>query len=279
MKLDKFLKRMSQAVLEAGQLAREKQEGVVNIGKEVESLPEDTAEVHAARSAKTIIDERVQELLLKAAAAVLDPKSIKLDAEEETPSTKLFPNKESEITLVIDPIDGTTQYIDGTDQYSICVGLLERGKILTALVYFPKRRLFYFIGTDGKAYLSKDGSLSSAQELITQIPSDEKAIYINYRVPNEIKQHLMEHGYKVTEAQAGWSEGLLQCLSGEFVLLVLHTIQVRDVLLGAILAITPGGYAVDWKGKTLVWPPGGRIPRVMFGVGNPPKEILDCLKD
>ena len=94
-----------------------------------------------------------------------------LDAEEKTPSAKLFSSNGSETTLVIDPIDGTTQYIAGTEQYSICVGLLQKGKIITALIYFPNQNHFYFIGADGNAYVSKDDNLNQAKRLMAKSPN------------------------------------------------------------------------------------------------------------
>ncbi len=270
---------MSKAVLETGGLAVKKQKGVVNIGKKAERLTGDNDITIADRQAKTIVDEEVQELLLKAALKVLDGKRVKLDAEEETPSTKLFSNKSSAVTLVIDPIDGTREYIDGLDSYSINIGLVEKGRVISAFVYFPIQKNLYFLGSDGRPYLSKNGNVKNAKPLKAR-PRKNKNVYVNVRVSEEINHRLEKAGYKVIWRTSVylWSKGILLTLS-DIKVVLFHTPQIRDILLGAIIAAAPNGYGVDWKGQKLVWPDGGRVHRAMFGTGQPSKEILDCLKE
>ena len=59
---------------------------------------------------------------------------------------------------VIDPIDGTYEYLNGCDSYSVCLGVVENGKISMAIVYFPARDMLYFIGTDGQSYFVENFS-------------------------------------------------------------------------------------------------------------------------
>lgn len=278
-----FLECMALALRQAGYVAKSLQGKVENIGKFAEDLPNDSGAVRAKRAAKTIIDEMVQEILLLAASEILNKRKIVVDAEEYTPSIKLFSKKQTETTLVIDPIDGTYEYLSGSDSYSVCVGLIENGEVVSALVYFPVRDTLYFIDTNKRPYLAKDLYISGfkrATPLKAVSPEQSQSVYVNNRVSVLVRESLISAGYKVVDdikSKITWPDAILKCLNGEFFACLFHTSQIRDLLLGAILSYVPGGYSLDWKGKPLAWPNGGRAPRAIFGVGKYPVGILKCL--
>jgi myo-inositol-1(or 4)-monophosphatase len=63
-------------------------------------------------------------------------------------------NNKSKYKWIIDPIDGTNNYIDGRDTYSVSIGLEKNNQIVIGVVYLPKRdELFYAIKGKG-AYLN-----------------------------------------------------------------------------------------------------------------------------
>lgn len=280
--LEQFIKVAKESMLKVGELAISCQDDVVNLGKNIEILQNDTPILQEERAAKTIIDEKVQEWILTEFLKILDVKNVKLDAEEDTPTTKLFTTRKAPFTLVIDPIDGTLEYIKRHDTYSICVCLIYLEEILTALVYFPKRRVLYFIDKNKKAYMSvySDKLELKETELLKAPKYIAKSIYRNHRVPQDIANCLEATGYKVQDDaidRALWPEALLKCIKGEYKVCLFRASEIRDLLLGAIIEKIDSGYAVDWEGNKLKWPNGGRIDKVIFGFGNPEKEIIECL--
>lgn len=56
-------------------------------------------------------------------------------AEESGNHTK----QDSEFQWIIDPLDGTTNYLHGFPQYSISIGLQHKGVLVSAVVYDPMR--------------------------------------------------------------------------------------------------------------------------------------------
>jgi 3'-phosphoadenosine 5'-phosphosulfate (PAPS) 3'-phosphatase len=154
-----FLKRMSEAVLEAGTLARAMQGKVKNLAKKIDEKEVTTEVERHIRSAQTEIDIKSQEILIKASREVLDENTV-LDAEEESPSVNLFKNTNQDLTLVLDPIDGTAEYLSNKDEYSICVGLIFKGKVISALVYYPNLDTLYYIDESGKGFIDKNHSKS-----------------------------------------------------------------------------------------------------------------------
>lgn len=278
--LSLFTETMISVMFEAGKLAVSSQKGIKNIGKEYEDLEEDSGYEKVKRNAKTVVDEKIQEMILQAAMKLFDEKRLHIDAEEITPTTKLFANS-GKLTLVIDPIDGTLEYLKGKRGYSIAVGLILEGRILTALVYFPAFKRLWYLDVEGKPYLkeySDDFQLNRQIELKAPLKINNRKIYRNNRVNKEITNRVKKKGYLIDDyTQGNWAKALIDCISGDYCACLFHTPQIRDILIGAIIEKIPGGYAVDWQGKQLIWPDGGRIQRAIFGFGKAQEEIINCL--
>ena len=49
-------------------------------------------------------------------------------------------NEDSDYTWVIDPLDGTSNFLRGIPHYAISIACLHRGKVEHAVVYDPVRR-------------------------------------------------------------------------------------------------------------------------------------------
>jgi fructose-1,6-bisphosphatase/inositol monophosphatase family enzyme len=212
----------------------------------------------------------IQEVLLLAAMETLDPRRTTLDAEEATSTVGRFATRGGDATLVIDPLDGTLEYLAQRESYSINVGLVESGRVRAALVYFPARDDLYFLAADGRGYLASQArqtGLSNATALtIPALPAP--LIYKNSRVSGAISHSLTDLGMTVsddTDGNVGCADALLRVLSGEATAYIAHTRQMRDVLLGAIVGSAEGGTARDWRGHDLRWPESGRVARAIFG--------------
>lgn len=282
---DIFLERMTLAVRQAGVIARSLEGMLPNEGKLALPLPHDTEHTLTQRSAKSRVDDIVQEVLLLAALNVLNPDEVVLDAEEDTPSARRFTAPTGTLSLVIDPLDGTLAYLSRRDRYSINVGLISASKVIVAIVYFPARDILYFRAPDGQSYVVHESSasgLTSAQPLkAAPTPAQPSVIYRNGRVPSEVCRLLAAQGYTVLDDSTdGLScpDAILQCLGGQAAAYISHTPQMRDILLGAIVGSADHGYACDWAGKDLQWPVSGRVPRALFGCGAPAPHLIACLE-
>lgn len=72
--------------------------------------------------------------------------------------------KESEFLWIIDPLDGTTNFIHGLPQYAVSIALAHRGKIEQAVVYDPARNdLFY--ATKGRGAFLNDKRLRVSKRI------------------------------------------------------------------------------------------------------------------
>ncbi|MFZ6690770.1 inositol monophosphatase family protein [Undibacterium sp. SXout20W] len=73
-------------------------------------------------------------------------------AEESGASANL--NDESEYVWIIDPLDGTTNFIHGFPQYCVSIALQHRGIITQAVVYDPTRNEMFTASKGGGAFLN-----------------------------------------------------------------------------------------------------------------------------
>ncbi|MFL9879087.1 inositol monophosphatase family protein [Herbaspirillum rhizosphaerae] len=74
-------------------------------------------------------------------------------AEESGPSANL--HDENENVWIIDPLDGTTNFIHGFPQYCVSIALQQRGIITQAVVYDPTRNDLFTASKGAGAYLNE----------------------------------------------------------------------------------------------------------------------------
>ena len=73
-------------------------------------------------------------------------------AEESGASANL--HDENENVWIIDPLDGTTNFIHGFPQYCVSIALQQRGKITQAVIYDPTRNDLFTATKGAGAYLN-----------------------------------------------------------------------------------------------------------------------------
>jgi fructose-1,6-bisphosphatase/inositol monophosphatase family enzyme len=278
--LGEFTARMRLALRQSGAIAVALRGLVTNEGKTV-AQGSGGPLLQARRSALTVVDLLIQDVLLM---AVLDSDlgGFILDAEEDTAfSARHVAPAGCTTTLVIDPIDGTFDYLNGGDGYSICLGLSVSGVFVFSAVYFPCADTLYLSDRQG-AFKGERFSVAGPNPLakIARVEPRGKVVCVSSRVPAELIAQLESSGYTVRndEHACPASGALLGCLNGEVLCYIGHTKQIRDVLLGALIQNLPFGYGVDWAGRELQWPDGGRVPHTIFGIGACPPDIVQLTR-
>jgi fructose-1,6-bisphosphatase/inositol monophosphatase family enzyme len=137
---DDFLLTMSLAARQVGRMAVQFYGKVTNIEK-----PLDRAYVNdiqrATAQALSDVDLAAQEILLMALHERFP--FVGLDTEENTPLIEKFKRNRSPYTVIIDPIDGTLNYITQRQQFAIIVGLIKEDRYVASVAYFPLRDELY----------------------------------------------------------------------------------------------------------------------------------------
>ena len=221
------------AVRTAGIVANMMQATIVNEGKQVE-LVEDEDERHLRmREAKTRADEIVQEILLQSLLPEYQA-VLSLDVEEDTVSRTCFLKQDYDYTLVLDPIDGTLEYLHQKDTWSICSAILHEHDVRLAIVYFPKRDIMYTYveGIGCRVYHRlKQCTAADGEVLSVQCDNTPSVVYKNSRLSQDIVQQLCRariSGRPMT-VNRSWScpDAILACMRGSTCLFLRYTVYSR----------------------------------------------------
>jgi len=94
----------------------------------------------------TYVDKQSEERLISGLASILPGTGF---IAEESPALKT-----SEINWVIDPLDGTTNFIHGIPVFSISVGLMENKEVLAGVVFEINRNECFYTWKDSPSFLN-----------------------------------------------------------------------------------------------------------------------------
>lgn len=259
------------AVRTAGIVANMMQATIVNEGKQVEVVEDEDERHLRMREAKTRADEIVQEILLQSLLPEYQA-VLSLDVEEDTVSRTCFLKQDYDYTLVLDPIDGTLDYLHQKDTWSICSAILHEQDVRLAIVYFPKRDIMYTYveGVGCRVYHRlKQCTAADGEVLSVQCDNTPSVVYKNSRLSQDIVQQLWERGFQVvddSEQELGCPDAILACMRGEALAYFSDTRNIRDILLGAILSKLEYGHAYDYAGNAARWASHGRQKEIVFSI-------------
>lgn len=146
-----LLEPLSRACREAGEAIL----AVRRRGCAVERKGDDSPVTEADRAAETIL----------LAALARHAPGVPVVAEEEVAAGRV--PEIGDLFFLVDPLDGTKEFVRGGDDYTVNVGLIAGGRPLLGLVYTPERRALHsgLVGTG--AWLEDGGGRS---ELRTRPP-------------------------------------------------------------------------------------------------------------
>ncbi|MGH7784877.1 MAG: 3'(2'),5'-bisphosphate nucleotidase CysQ, partial [Candidatus Binatia bacterium] len=125
------------AAREAGSVIMGMFKGKFDIREKSKNNPVTTADIEANR--------KIREVILGAFA-----KDGWLSEEDKDSPERLGCSR----TWVIDPIDGTKEFIEGVNQFAVSIGLVVDGLPTVAVVYNPAQELFYTAVAGQGAYLN-----------------------------------------------------------------------------------------------------------------------------
>jgi myo-inositol-1(or 4)-monophosphatase len=119
----------------------------------------EVVEEKSLNSLVTYVDKNAEKQLVEALGKLI-PESGFI-TEEETIS-----KKGENYNWIIDPLDGTTNYIHGLPCYCISIGLIRDGKLIMGVINNPNMKEVFYAWEDSKAFLNnKEIRVSATTEL------------------------------------------------------------------------------------------------------------------
>ena len=89
--------------------------------------------------------------------------------------------KDKENIWIIDPIDGTTNFLHGIPHFAICIALISKNKVISGLIYDPIKDEMFYAEKNKGAYLNNQRLRVSNKNLIDEclFSSDHEGMKIN----------------------------------------------------------------------------------------------------
>ena len=168
-----------------------------------------------------------------------------MDTEE-----KKIPDSVHKLTWVIDPLDGTHNYIAGLPFSSVSVGLVDEKGFYLGAIYFPaEEKLFHAVKGQGAFCNGEPIQVSNNDRL-------DKAV-VNY----DNQFHLSEHSFANLQriAQAAFTVRILGTATADLCLIASGIIDARiwnatkivDIAAGSVILTEAGGKITNFEGDPI----------------------------
>ncbi|MFA6271662.1 MAG: inositol monophosphatase [Patescibacteria group bacterium] len=166
---------------------------------------------------------------------------------EETGEIK----RNSEYTLIIDPLDGSNNFVLGIPNFSASIALLKNDEIIASAIYDPIQKKIYHAEKGSGAFCNKQ------KISVNKISEWEKStvVYITHytvnRKPHKLIIDRIENK-KVKRVLRNWSPSLDFCMlaSGKVEILINNYSEIYDHIAGKLIAREAGARITDFEGRS-----------------------------
>ena len=164
--------------------------------------------------------------------------------EEDTPDVL-----DKEWEWIIDPLDGTTNFLWGVPVYSVSLGLKRDGKLVAGVVYEINRNELFYAHTEGNAYLNNRQIKVSTRPKLSQSLLATGFPYTDYSgieaYMNTLK-YLMENSRGLRRMGSA-AVDLAYVACGRFEGFFEYGLNPWDVAGGAVIIQQAGGTVTDFS--------------------------------
>ncbi len=166
-------------------------------------------------------------------------------AEEGTSSKKGI-----KYNWIIDPLDGTTNFIHGIPCYAISIALMRDDKIVSGVIYEINFDECFYAWENSKAYLNeKEINVSPAAKLSDSLLATGFPYYDYHRMNEymELFKYFMQHTHGLRRLGSAATD-LTYVACGRFEGFYEYSLQPWDVAAGAFIVQQAGGKVTDFSG-------------------------------
>lgn len=155
-----------------------------------------------------------------------------------------------DFTWIVDPLDGTTNFLHGLPCYSISIGLMHEEKMVLGVVYEINLDECFYAWGNSQAYLNKQIIQVSKTSLLKNSLIATGFPYYDYEQMDSymnLFKHLMYHSRGLRRiGSAAVDLAYLAC--GRFDVFYEYSLQPWDVAAGTFIVQQAGGKVSDFKG-------------------------------
>ncbi len=233
MNLSEITKRVGQLAQQAGEYIRTEKSKVLN----------DDVEIKSKASLVTYVDKQTEMLLVDGLKTIL-PEAGFL-TEEGTVAAQ-----ESYLQWIIDPLDGTTNFIHGIYPHSVSIALMENGEPVVGVVFEIGQNELFSAYKGGGAYLNDEPIQVSKAAKHSDVLLATGFPYYNFE---QLESYLQVLQFFMVETRGMRRMGsaavdLAYVACGRFDGFFEHALHAWDVAAGVLLVKEAGGKITDFNG-------------------------------
>jgi myo-inositol-1(or 4)-monophosphatase len=204
----------------------------------------DRIEVKGANDFVSYVDKKTEELIVEQLLPLID------GAGFLTEEATVGQSSDAMYTWIIDPLDGTTNYIHGLSPYAVSIGLTENGLPVLGVVCLPAEGQLFYAWKGSKAFMNGEEIKPSAAQsiadslLITGFPYRLGDKVDNYM---SLMKHLTFNSHGVRRLGSAAAD-LVYIAAGRAEAFYQTDLNPWDVAAGAFIAQQAGAIVTDFTG-------------------------------
>jgi myo-inositol-1(or 4)-monophosphatase len=223
------------------------------IRNEREKVSEKDVELKSVASLVTYVDKTAEAQIVEALKKIIPDSGFITEEGTATHSGEKY-------KWVVDPLDGTTNYIHGIAPHSVSIALMENEELVVGVVYEIGQDELFYAWKGSPAFLNgKEIKVSTAAQLENTLVGTGFPYYAFERVDEYIAamKYLMKHTRGVRRLGSA-AVDLAYVACGRFDGFFEHALHAWDVAAGVFIIRQAGGKVCDFNGGEN-WLYGGEI--------------------
>ena len=205
----------------------------------IETKPDNTPVTRADMAS----NEAISEMLAETGLPILS---------EESAHERYSIRREQHKMWVVDPLDGTKEFIKRNDMFSVCIALVEEHRATTGVIAIPATSTIYYT-RGGRAYrseYSKEGELRQETQLPVRYGPTPHMVVSSVSHPTQISQDVAKRveGLWPDVALLGVGSSIKQCMIAEGTAALyprIGTTMEWDTAAGQAIIEAAGGRLLD----------------------------------
>lgn len=219
------------------------QEAGLFIQSEARKFTSDKVEVKGLHNFVSYVDKKAEKILVEALTDILPDAGF--IAEEGT-----MEHHGEQLTWVIDPLDGTTNFIHGLPPYAISIALMDGNEIVLGVVYELNTKECFYAWKGSVAFLDgKPITVSNAAKVKDSLIATGFPYYDFDLMPAYLKslEYFLKNSHGARRMGSA-SVDLAYVACGRFEAFYEYSLQPWDVAAGAFILQQAGGKVSDFSG-------------------------------
>lgn len=214
------------------------------IRQQKDTFGTEAVETKSKNSLVTYVDKTAEQKIVEGLSKLVHEAGF---IAEEGTSTK----KGARYNWVVDPLDGTTNFIHGLSPFAVSIALMDNEEVILGVVYEISLDECFYAWKGSKAYLNdKEIKVSSAETMQEVLVATGFPYYDYKRIHNYLKslEYLMHETQGIRRLGSAATD-LVYVACGRFEAFYEYSLSAWDVAAGAIIVKQAGGKVCDFKGE------------------------------